>query len=503
MATISISAPGLSQGLLYNNGNNNARVCITSETNEFDQQTIQEWQDEGFDVVYHPLNNGGKDYESRLKSVKEGLGVGENYAVIAFGEAASYCLDYYMKPMNANRLCALVAYYPTVIPDTRQSFPLSLPVLAHLPGNTIDVMTQPQALGLQGKRRRKTRELQPGLGTGERIQLAYPAFTYDYAQPGFAEHDMEEYNNLAADLAWTRTVQTLRKGFCRDPDLERLWEDHQEAKFFRSNLNKTLDGYVQQKTPGVTYTPTLTGGIGNQALRRFYEHYFLGRLPQSMRIRLLSRTSGSDRIVDELYVSFQHTDEIPWMLPGVPATNKRVEIVLVSIVSLRGGRLYSEHVYWDQASVLVQVGLLDPRLAPDNPHGIDRLPVIGREAARRILHEDTDLEQEDYHNRLIRRANARARMARGSRTSQAPEESGAEMKSEVETSLPVRHKGKSIQKEDNPESNRTATDITEQADDEHDGVATETGSTANPKPENGDRKAYVEDGEGENGHEQA
>lgn len=82
MAAISISAPGLSSGLLYNNGANTARVCVTAETGDFDGETIQDWLDEGFDVVYHPLNGGGKDYEARLKSVKEGLGVGENYAVI-------------------------------------------------------------------------------------------------------------------------------------------------------------------------------------------------------------------------------------------------------------------------------------------------------------------------------------------------------------------------------------------------------------------------------------
>lgn len=82
MATVSINAPGLSGGLLYNNGSNNARVCITSETGEFDMQTIKNWQDEGFDVVYLPLDGGGKDYEGRLKGVREGLGVGENYAVI-------------------------------------------------------------------------------------------------------------------------------------------------------------------------------------------------------------------------------------------------------------------------------------------------------------------------------------------------------------------------------------------------------------------------------------
>ncbi|KAJ5241764.1 uncharacterized protein N7469_000091 [Penicillium citrinum] len=501
MATVSISAPGLSSGLLYNNGNNNARICITSETGEFDNQTIQDWQDEGFDVVYLPLNGGGKQYESQLKSVKEGLGVGENYAVIAYGEAASYCLEYYSKSPNASRLCGLIAYYPTVIPDTRTRFPLSLPVLVHLAGQTIDVLVQPQALGLQGKRRRQTRPLQSGIGTGERMNLAYLAFTYEDAQPGFAEHDMEEYNKVAADLSWSRTIKTLRKGFSRDNDNERRWEEHQDAKYFRSNLQKTMEGYVREKVPGVTYTSTMSGGIGSHALRRFYDHYFIGKLPPSMHIRLLSRTAGADRIVDELYVSFQHTTEVPWMLPGVPATNKRIEIILVSIVSLRGGRLYSEHVYWDQASVLVQAGLLDPKLAPNNPHGIDRLPIVGRESARRILNEDTEVDQEDYHNRLIRRAHARARKARSSMSSQAPDESGAELKSEAEASLPVRNKGKSVQKDDEAESHRTAADITEHMVD-GEGAATETESTTKSKNRNGDQKASVEDedAENENGH---
>lgn len=139
-------------------------------------------------------------------------------------------MDYYLKSQNASRLCALVAYYPSVIPDTRSRFPLSLPVLVHLAGDTVDVTTIPVALGLQGKKKRKTRPINPGIGTGERLELAYPAYTYDHAQPGFAEHDMEEYDHLAADLAWTRTIKVLRKGFSREADLERRWEEHQEGK---------------------------------------------------------------------------------------------------------------------------------------------------------------------------------------------------------------------------------------------------------------------------------
>lgn len=279
------------------------------------------------------------------------------------------------------------------------------------------------------------------------------------------------------------------------------------GKFFKSNLSDTMDGYVQRKTPAVTYVSTLSGAIGSQALRRFYERHFLGRLPPSMRIRLLSRTVGSDRVVDELYLSFEHTHEIPWMLPGVPPTHRRVEIILVSIVSLRAGRLYSEHTYWDQASVLVQVGLLDPKLVPDSVQGVDRLPVVGREAARRILHEDPELEQEDYHNRLIRRAHARARKGRGSRASQVAEESGAEPKSGVETALPVRGgKGKTVQESRPAGPQRTATERTEYTEshehaDVDEGAATETESTAKSKSDTGDHSAYVE-AEDENGDDQ-
>ncbi|KAJ5819593.1 hypothetical protein N7474_005184 [Penicillium riverlandense] len=501
MATISISAPGASSGFLYNNGSNNARLCITAETAEFDSEIIQNWQDEGFDVLYLPYNGGGKEYEAQLKSVKDGLGVGENYAVIAFGDAGNYCLDYYLKPINAGRLCALVAYYPSVIPDTRSRFPVSLPVLVHLAGKTVDVTTIPTALGLQGKKKRKTRPINPGLGTGERLELAYPAYTYEYAQPGFAEADLEEFDHLAAGLAWTRTLHVLRKGFAREADLEKRWEEHQEAKYFASNLSKTMDGYVKHKTPTITFASTLSGAIGAQALRRFYEHNFIGKLPPSMRLRLLSRTTGADRVVDELYAVFEHTQEIPWMLPGVPPTNRRVEIMLVSIVSIRAGRLYSEHVYWDQASVLVQVGLLDPKLVPKTAQGVDRLPVVGREAARRILNEDPEVEQQDYHNRLIRRARAHAKRDRSSRSSQLMEESAAELKSEAEApSLPnQKGKGKSVVRDPRPAGpERTATETTEyeeshaQVPKDDEGATTETESGAPSKT------AYVEDGDGDN-----
>lgn len=174
-----------------------------------------------------------------------------------------------------------------------------------------------------------------------------------------------------------------------------------------------MEPYANHITPTATYAPTMSGGIGSHLLQRFYEQHYLGTLPPSMRLRLVSRTIGADRVVDELHASFTHSHEIPWMLPGVPPTNKKVEIILVSIVSLKAGRLCSEHVYWDQASVLVQVGLLDPKLVPENAQGVDRLPVVGRESARRILNEDPETD-EVYHNKLIRRARAKKGKAKES-----------------------------------------------------------------------------------------
>jgi hypothetical protein len=161
-----------------------------------------------------------------------------------------------------------------------------------------------------------------------------------------------------------------------------------------------MDTFVTHKKPSVTFAPTLAGGIGAHHLRHFYENHFLQNKPPSMQLRLISRTIGVDRVVDELYVTFDHTHAMPWMLPGVPPTHKRVDIIMVSIVALKAGKLYSEHVYWDQASVLVQVGLLDPKLLPKGVEGIRRLPVVGNEAARHILLDNPNFSK-DFHNKLI------------------------------------------------------------------------------------------------------
>ena len=131
---------------------------------------------------------------------------------------------------------------------------------------------------------------------------------------------------------------------------------------------------------------TCVGPIGYKDLHRFYRDYFIPSNPPSMKMKLISRTVGTDRVVDELLVSFIHTQAVPWMLPGIEPTNRSVEVALVAIVCIRGGKLYHEHIYWDQASVLVQTGLLDPKVVPGQ-NGRGRLPVVDGAGARKVFDE--------------------------------------------------------------------------------------------------------------------
>jgi len=128
----------------------------------------------------------------------------------------------------------------------------------------------------------------------------------------------------------------------------------------------------------VNHIPVMTGGCGKAALRRFYSRDFIPNMPPDTTLTLVSRTVGEDQIVDEMIFSFTHSQEMPWMLPGVAATNRRVEVPLVAIVRFRNDKLAHEHIYWDQASVLKQIGLLKD----------SNLPVFGAETAQRVTNPD-------------------------------------------------------------------------------------------------------------------
>ena len=156
-------------------------------------------------------------------------------------------------------------------------------------------------------------------------------------------------------------------------DLVALWEDHTRFEFEVRDVDATMATMVTD--PYVNHVPTLAGGVGHDELRRFYKYHFIGGNPADTTLAPISRTVGEDQIVDEMLFSFTHTSVIDWMLPGIAPTGQRVEVALVAIVRFRDGKVAHEHIYWDQASVLVQIGLLDPAL----------LPVVGVESARKVI----------------------------------------------------------------------------------------------------------------------
>jgi carboxymethylenebutenolidase len=156
-------------------------------------------------------------------------------------------------------------------------------------------------------------------------------------------------------------------------DLVALWEAHCRYEFETRDVEATMASMVAE--PYVNHVPTMTGGVGHDQLKRFYKYHFIGGNPPDTELVPVSRTVGETSLVDEMIFRFTHSSAVDWMLPGVPPTGRRVEVALVAIVQFDGDKLVHEHIYWDQASVLVQLGLLDPT----------GLPVAGAEAARKVV----------------------------------------------------------------------------------------------------------------------
>jgi carboxymethylenebutenolidase len=155
--------------------------------------------------------------------------------------------------------------------------------------------------------------------------------------------------------------------------LSDLWEEHMKAEFVTRSADDAVAAMVEDAQ--VNHVPVMTGGVGREQVREFYRTSFIPQMPPDLQIIPISRTIGTERVVDEMVVTATHSVQMDWLLPGLPPTGKRMEIAMVAIVTFRAGKLASEHIYWDQASVLVQLGLLDSRT----------LPVAGAESAQKVL----------------------------------------------------------------------------------------------------------------------
>ena len=219
------------------------------------------------------------------------------------------------------------------------------------------------------------------LATAEQIKAAFAnrpeveIYIYPGVDHAFARTHGDHYHKPSANLAHSRSIALFRKVMGPKYDLSALWDQHCYHEFASRDVAATMKTMVAE--PYVNHIPTMTGGVGQSQLARFYQNHFVNANPADTSLVPISRTIGADRVVDEMLFSFTHDREIDWMLPGVPPTGKKVQIPLVAIVCFRGDKLYHEHIYWDQASVLAQIGLIDPAT----------LPTAGVETANKLMDE--------------------------------------------------------------------------------------------------------------------
>jgi carboxymethylenebutenolidase len=202
---------------------------------------------------------------------------------------------------------------------------------------------------------------------------------YPEQEHAFGRPEGEHYDARAAELANLRTIDFFVRHLngsaaTMSPQaLSDLWDEHVKYEFATRNTEDTLRTMVADAY--VNHVPVLTGGVGHAELRQFYAKRFIPQMPPDTSMTPVSRTIGVDRVVDEMVFEFTHTIKMDWMLPGVSPTGKHVKVPLVVIVHFRDGQLAHEHIYWDQASVLAQLGLINGEI----------LPVAGVESAEKVL----------------------------------------------------------------------------------------------------------------------
>ena len=158
-----------------------------------------------------------------------------------------------------------------------------------------------------------------------------------------------------------------------DRDIASVFDDHVAAEFVDMDLDATMATMTED--PYVNHVPVMTGGVGFEGVRQFYGDHFIGKWPNDIAITPVSRTVGESQVVDELVLSFTHDIEMPQLLPGIAPTGRHVQLAFCVVVGFADGKVAHEHIYWDQASLLAQVGLLDP----------SELPITGPEQAGNVL----------------------------------------------------------------------------------------------------------------------
>jgi carboxymethylenebutenolidase len=263
--------------------------------------------------------------------------------------------------------CAVGYYGVGVEKAIDEAGNLSTPLMLHIAGD--DKFCPPEA----------QQAIHSALGSNSLATIhTYPDRNHAFGRPG-GEH----YHSADAELADLRSLEFVVRHLAgagiatAQQSLSAKWDDHVKYEFATRNTDDTLETMVADAY--VNHVPVMTGGVGHDELREFYSQRFIPQMPPDTAMTPVSRTIGSDRVVDEMVFEFTHTIKMDWMLPGVEPTGKHVKVALVVIVHFRDGKLAHEHIYWDQASVLAQLGLIDA----------GSLPVAGVESAEKVLNPKT------------------------------------------------------------------------------------------------------------------
>jgi carboxymethylenebutenolidase len=150
-----------------------------------------------------------------------------------------------------------------------------------------------------------------------------------------------------------------------------LWDQHMAAEFGLRNPDLAVETMTEDAH--VLLVPLMLGAAGREAVREFYAKHLCAQIPPEVEIVPISRTMGQDRLVDESVMRFTHSAPVEWLLPGIAPTGKRFQLAFVSVIQFKGGKISAEHIYWDQASVLLQAGLIDRSV-----------PAMGAESAAQV-----------------------------------------------------------------------------------------------------------------------
>jgi len=327
---------------------------------ELTDQTDGEWQ-KAFEL-YQGLDEAKavEDSAAAMEFLRKHASCNERVGAVGFclGGNLAWLLSVRFKPD-----CA-VGYYGVSIEKTmNEASNLSCPLMLHIAGR--DQYCPPEA----------QKQIHSALDSNPLVSIHLYA-DQDHA---FGRLGGKHYDAGAADLANLRTLEFFVRNLAgaglasAQKSLSDRWDEHVKYEFATRNTDDTLKTMVADAY--VNHVPVLTGGVGHDQLREFYSQRFIPQMPPDTSMTPVSRTIGIDRVVDEMVFEFTHTIKMDWMLPGVAPTGKHVKIPLVVIVHFRDGQLAHEHIYWDQASVLAQIGLIDA----------GKLPVAGVETAEKVL----------------------------------------------------------------------------------------------------------------------